>query len=403
MQHKTGPLSIGLSTYLNGQGGGDDHSHEGDGWGEHNERKRKADVSRLDESYLEPPSHLLQMCDDDIFKYTENLRKRTKATEQKAGKAKAMGKYNIKLLKLAHSRRSYNKNKAKKAKKQEYMKEYRQKNKEIGVNPELKAKNAANRKASRTYQKFAEKHNKFYSSKKDMVPASLKMKETKMLFEKSTRKYFVVVERLKNLGGDIYYERSALGKMLDGTFQEITDKDMQLSVWKAFKLLGANKLARRANSVDLGSGLGKPSLFFSQLYFEEGKHFGIEFDKGLAHTANGNLKRVTIKGVVNVQKGHLKKNNIKENGELSHVRPLHVVLIHGNIEQISHYSGFDIIYSFDAVHTPEVKLAMQNAWNHPLSKNCKLFITSSSFIEVEDLGYKDLQLVEQTRVTFSKN
>ena len=202
MQHKTGPLSIGLSTYLNGQGG-EDHSHEGDGWGEHNERKRKADVSRLDESYLEPPSHLLQMCDDDIFKYTENLRKRTKATEQKAGKAKAMGKYNIKLLKLAHSRRSYNKNKAKKAKKQEYMKEYRQKNKEIGVNPELKAKNAANRKASRAYQKFAEKHNKLYSSKKDMVPASLKMKETKIFFEKSTRKYFVAVERLKNLRGDI--------------------------------------------------------------------------------------------------------------------------------------------------------------------------------------------------------
>jgi hypothetical protein len=132
-----------------------------------------------------------------------------------------------------------------------------------------------------------------------------------MFFEKSTRKYFVAVERLKNLGGDIYYERSALGKMLDGMFQEISDKDMQLSVWKAFKLLGANKLARRANSVDLGSGLGKPSLFFSQLYFEEGKHFGIEFDKGLAHTANGNLKRVTIKGVVNVQKGHLKKKTSK--------------------------------------------------------------------------------------------
>ena len=125
-----------------------------------------------------------------------------------------------------------------------------------------------------------------------MVPASLKMKETKIFFEKATRNYFVAVKRLRNIGAGIYYERNALGKMHDGTFQEITDKYMQCCVWKAFNFLGANKHARRANSVDLGSGLGKPSLFFSQLYFEQGWHFGIEFDKGLVNTTNGNLKRV---------------------------------------------------------------------------------------------------------------
>jgi hypothetical protein len=156
--------------------------------------------------------------------------------------------------------------------------------------------------------------------------------------------------------------------MQDGTFQQITDKDMQCSVWKAFNFLGANKHARRANSVDLGSGLGKPSLYFSQLYFEQGWHFGIEFDKGLANTTNGNLKRVTCKGLANVMEGHFEENNIKEDGELTHVRPPHVALIHGDIQQIEHYRGFDIVYSFDAVHITEVKLAMRNALNHPLSK-----------------------------------
>jgi hypothetical protein len=60
-------------------------------------------------------------------------------------------------------------------------------------------------------------------------------------------------------------------------------------------------------------------------------HFGIEFDKGLHLTANGNLKCITLKGWVNVDGGLFAKDNIKENGELSHVRPLHVALVHGDI------------------------------------------------------------------------
>jgi hypothetical protein len=45
---------------------------------------------------------------------------------------------------------------------------------------------------------------------------------------------------------------------------------------------------------------------------------------------------------------------------------------------------------------------MMKAWNHPLSKNCKLFIINSSPVEVQRLGYKDLQCVEQMQVHFSK-
>jgi hypothetical protein len=106
------------------------------------------------------------------------------------------------------------------------------------------------------------------------------MKETTIFFGKATRNYFVAVERLKTLEQDIYYEGNALSKMHDGTFQEITDKDMQRSVWTAFKLLGANEHARRANSVDLGSGLGNPSLFFSQLYLKKDGTLALSLIKG---------------------------------------------------------------------------------------------------------------------------
>ena len=112
----------------------------------------------------------------------------------------------------------------------------------------------------------------------------------------------------KTIGKGIYLERNALGKMHDGTFMEIKDKDMQHTVWKAWKHLGADKRASRAISVDLGSGLGKPSLFFSQLYFQNGMHFGIEFDKGLHVTANGNLMRVTTKGWANVEEKLFEKD-----------------------------------------------------------------------------------------------
>ncbi len=97
------------------------------------------------------------------------------------------------------------------------------------------------------------------------------------------------IPQLKHIKEGIYFKRQAPGKMLDGTFQEITDNNMQQTVWKAWKHLGADKRASRAISADLGSGLGKPLLFFSQLYFSRGVHFGNIFDKGLHLTANRNL------------------------------------------------------------------------------------------------------------------
>ncbi len=119
------------------------------------------------------------------------------------------------------------------------------------------------------------------------------------------------IPRLKHIREGIYFERQALGKMLDGTLQEITDYNMQQTVWKAWKHLGADKRVSHAISADLGLGLGKPLLFFSQLYFSRGMHFGIEFDKRLHLPANRNLKCVTLKGWANVDGGLIAKDNIK--------------------------------------------------------------------------------------------
>ncbi len=62
----------------------------------------------------EPPPHLLQKFEDVVKNQTEKLRKGRKSSEQKAGKAKAMGINDTKLSKLAQQRSSYNKNKSKK-------------------------------------------------------------------------------------------------------------------------------------------------------------------------------------------------------------------------------------------------------------------------------------------------
>jgi hypothetical protein len=92
-------------------------------------------------------------------------------------------------------------------------------------------------------------------------------------------------------------------------------------------------------------------------------HFGIEYNKGLLDVANGNLKRITTKGVVHVDARFFDGDIIRQNGELSHVRPPHVTLDHGDLQNVEHYNGFDFIYSFDAFHNHKKKHAMQMAWD----------------------------------------
>ncbi len=186
------------------------------------------------------PPLLKKQYDNVLITQAEKLRKveeqKRKASEKKAGQA--MGKTETKLFKLAQQRESYHENVPKKEKKKQTIREYYQKNTiAIKQNPEAQskfnAKQAADRKVSWYYEKWANRHIAYYCSEKDHVPASLKEKETKIFFHKATNKYFVKIPRLKHIGESISFKRQALGKMLDGTLQEITDNDMQQTVWKA--------------------------------------------------------------------------------------------------------------------------------------------------------------------------
>ena len=138
---------------------------------------------------------------------------------------------------------------------------------------------------------------------------------------------------MKTLGQDIYYEREPLGKMGEGIFQEITPASMQNVTCMAWTLLGGDWCASFANSLDNGSGMGNPSTYFSQCYFEYGFHIGVEYDKGMTNSAVGNLKRLAEKGFANYKAGYFDPEYIAEHGELSYIRPPNVALLHGNIEQ----------------------------------------------------------------------
>ncbi len=106
--------------------------------GAHAFKKKNSEFKqkKTKENDLEPPPDLLQLFGDVVRKYTEKSRKRTKASEKKAGKAKVMGKNDTKLFTFAQRRKSYNENIPKKAEKQQHMKEYRREKKVLGVNPE---------------------------------------------------------------------------------------------------------------------------------------------------------------------------------------------------------------------------------------------------------------------------
>jgi hypothetical protein len=256
---------------------------------------------------------------------------------------------------LARMRARYSKDRKYREKIQQksrkYQSELRKKMSEDPVKKkEFLLKKAEYRARIRAYEKWAANHNRRYASLSDKVPAKMSKKETIISFGKVSRNYLFVFPRMKTIGRDIYYEREPLGKMGKGVFQEITPASMQNVTCMAWTLLGGDRRASYANSLDNGSGMGNPSTYFSQCYFEFGFHVGVEYDKGMTNSAIGNLKRLTEKGFANYKAGYFDPEYIVKHGELGHVRPPNVALLHGDIEQYEHLAGFDFIYGFDKVN-----------------------------------------------------
>lgn len=339
------------------------------------------------------------------------MTKRMKRDERKkkdaAKKAGMPTKTQLHKAVLARKRSKYSKDcmlrETKQKKSREYQKELRKKlNDDPVKKEEFKRKRSEYMARIRAYEKWATNHNMRYESMSDKVPTKMSQKETTLSFGKVSRNYLFVFPRMKTLGQDIYYEREPLGKMGDGVFQEITPASMQNVTCMAWTLLGGDWRASFANSLDNGSGMGNPSTYFSQCYFEFGFHVGVEFDKGMTNSAVGNLKRLTEKGFANYKAGYFDPEYIAQHGELCHVRPPNVALLHGDIEQYKHLAGFDFIYGFDKVNSWTTKEAVRLAWDHPMSKNCKLMITNSDMNEVRDLGYTDLVQVGKIKIQFAR-
>lgn len=313
-------------------------------------------------------------------------------------------KTEIHKLKLAMNRQRYASNYTYREQSKKRAKKYTLKLRNILNNDHNKkqaclANNRDRQARSRFYKKFAHCFNTRYTSDADQIPATLAKKETLICFGKATKNYVIVHHRIRTLGSDIPYQRTATGGDY-GTFQEVTSNSMFNVASTAWLLLGSNTRASNSNSFDNGSGLGCPSTYFSQAYFENGKHVGMEIDIQLAVQAQRNLQSLTRKAISNVENGCFDESYIKMYGELCNVCPPQVALLHGDIETMLHYGGFDFTYGFDCVHNAPTKVAMLNAWNHPLSKNCKLFITNSNLNEVLAYGYTDLVLVGRCKHQF---
>ncbi len=268
----------------------------------------------------------------------------------------------------------------------DYQRAFRKKlNKDKEMKEKYNAKKAKYMVWKRAYETWAVNHNKRYTSEFDKVATKMSQKDTILSFGKVTRNYLFVFPRMKTLGQDIYYEREPLGKMGEGIFQEITPASMQNVTCMAWTLLGGDWSASFVNSLDNGSGMGNPSTYFSRCYFEYGFYIGVEYDKGMTNSAVGNLKCLTEKGFANYKAGYYNPEYIAKHGELSYIRPPNVALLHGNIEQYLHLAGFDFIYGFNKVNSWTTKEAVRLAWDHLKSKNCKLMITNSDEIEVQNL------------------
>ena len=111
---------------------------------------------------------------------------------------------------------------------------------------------------------------------------------------------------------------------------------MQNVTCMAWSLLRGDWYASFANSLDNGSGMENPSTYFSLCYFEYGFHVGVEYDRGMTNSTMGNLKRLTKKGCTNYRAGYFDPEYIAKHGELCHIRPPNVALLHGDIEQYKH-------------------------------------------------------------------
>jgi hypothetical protein len=94
---------------------------------------------------------------------------------------------------------------------------------------------------------------------------------------------------------------------------------------------------------NMRSGKGNPGIrVFSQTYQTLGCHFGLEITD-LHQVAEMNATAVTREGMKNFEDRKFKLSTMKENGELEFIRPPHVLFEKGDIMDLQHLNGMDVV------------------------------------------------------------
>lgn len=202
--------------------------------------------------------------------------------------------------------------------------------------PDLLAKKKEHdNRLKRKRRKFineAKVHNRIYPSQMDRRPDKWKDIPVEIHFGKGNKFATYVAPRITRIGQHLpEFLRDPLGKM-DGFHQSITATSMQQVINEVIALLPYNDKGRRMNTLDLGHGLGKPSIQWSQYYFDHGGlHVGIEFCIGSINASKTNIKAVTMKALNNLRQGYFADDCVQKEGELHLTRPPNVVFEHGDM------------------------------------------------------------------------
>ena len=286
------------------------------------------------------PEDLSEYIDDvtlDTVQYNVNKALKAKA---KRDDAKAPTKNEIRVKKNTASKRSYHSMDKQIIDKLNTKKRIKQRD----VRAELDKKPAAKRVSlDRRNQhrakavastKFAMRHNAVYPSNMDRLAETQREKDGTLVMGKLCKNSSFVPSRVLTIASGIPFIHEPLGSVTgNGFYQAITTGDFGKLFNAVLKLMPIDRV-QFLSTLDLGSGLGLPSLYFSQYISEFGVHFGIEYQAGLVHNVRCNLKNVAAKGLNNIRQGHLSSSNIEKNGELQYVVPPNCISIEGDIMDI---------------------------------------------------------------------
>ena len=257
-------------------------------------------------------------------------------------------------------------------------------------------------KERRASERFARMHNAVYPSKLDRLAETQCEKDGMLMMGKTCKNSSYVPERVRMLHSGIPFFKDPLGSITgEGFYQGITSGSMSKLYHAMLKLMPIEKV-RFLSTLDMGSGLSLPSLYFSQYIAEFGVHFGIESQAGLVNSARTNIKNVTAKGLMNISQGNLSPSNIKKNGELKYVRPPSCLSIQGDIMHIVDLAIFDLVYGFDDVNHPDIFHHMAKVWNNPKSKMCKMYVTNATPGDLEECGFEDIVLMDSVRCQLAR-